>query len=113
MGEFDKAMIHLAKARHLLAAGPATLLKHDEENQVLAFERGGLVFIVNLHVEHSLTDYRFWVTEEGKYRVVLSSDNSRFGGFDRTDESYEYETYEHQLSLYLPSRVALVLARVG
>src|SRR6476469_8402110 len=47
MGAFDKAMIHLAKARHLLAAGPATLLKHDEENQVLAFERDGLVFIVN------------------------------------------------------------------
>ncbi|GAA4034906.1 alpha amylase C-terminal domain-containing protein [Hymenobacter glaciei] len=111
MGEFDKAMVHLAKTRHLLGAGPATLLKHDEENQVLAFERGGLVFIVNLHVEKSLTDYRFWATEEGKYRVVLSSDNGRFGGFDRPDEGYAYETYEHQLSLYLPSRVALVLAR--
>ena len=88
-------------------------MKHDEENQVLAFERGGLVFIVNLHVEKSLTDYRFWVTEEGQYRVVLSSDNGRFGGFDRPDEAFAYETYEHQLSLYLPSRVALVLARVG
>ena len=78
---------------------------------MLIFERGGLVFVVNFHVEKSLTDYRFWVTEEGKYRVVLSSDNGRFGGFDRPDESYEYETFEHQLSLYLPSRVALVLAR--
>lgn len=111
MGEFDKALIHLAKARHLLAAGPATLLKHDEENRVLAFARGGLVFIVNLHVERSLTDYRFWVPEEGQYRVVLSTDNARFGGFDRPDEAFAYETYEHQLSLYLPSRVALVLAR--
>ena len=111
MGEFDQAMVHLAKARHLLAAGPATLLKHDEENKVLAFERGGLVFIVNFHVEKSLTDYRFWVTEEGSYRVVLSSDNGRFGGFDRPDESFAYKTFEHQLRLYLPSRVALVLAR--
>ena len=111
LGEFDKAMIHLAKAHHLLAGGPATLLKHDEENQVLVFERAGLVFIVNFHVEKSLVDYRFWVTEEGKYRVVLSSDNSRFGGFDRSDEAFEYETFEHQLSLYVPSRVALVLAR--
>ncbi|MBU6121072.1 alpha amylase C-terminal domain-containing protein [Hymenobacter siberiensis] len=109
LGEFDKAMIHLAKAQHLLAAGPAVLLKHDEENKVLVFERAGLVFVVNFHVEKSLTDYRFWVTEEGKYRVVLSSDNGRFGGFDRPDEGYEYETFEHQLSLYLPSRVALVL----
>ena len=37
-------------------------------------------------------------------------DNGRFGGFDRPDEAFAYETYEHQLSLYLPSRVALVLA---
>ena len=111
MGAFDKALIHQAKTRHVLAAGPAVLLKHDEENQVLAFERGGLVFIINLHVEKSLTDYRFWVTEEGRYQVVLSSDNSRFGGFDRPNEAFAYETFEHQLSLYLPSRVALVLAR--
>jgi len=111
LGTFDKALVHLARARHLLAAGPAVLLKHDEENQVLVFERAGLVFIVNFHVEKSLVDYRFWVTEEGQYRVVLSSDNSQFGGFDRPDEGYAYETFEHQLSLYLPSRVALVLAR--
>lgn len=112
MGAFDQALVHLARARHLLAAGPAGLIKHDELNQVLAFERGGLVFIVNFHVNRSLTDYRFWVTAEGAYRVVLSSDNGRFGGFDRPDEAYEYETFEHHLSLYIPSRVALVLARV-
>ncbi|MFC7668074.1 alpha amylase C-terminal domain-containing protein [Hymenobacter humi] len=104
-------MVHMARKYHVLGAGPATLLKHDEENKVLAFERDGLVFIVNLHVEKSLPNYRFWVTEEGKYRVVLSSDSARFGGFDRTDESFEYETFEHQLTLYIPSRVALVLAR--
>ena len=113
MGAFDKALVHLARERHLLAAGPATLLKHDETNQVLAFERDGLVLIFNFHVNKSLADYRFWVTAEGKYRVVLSSDSARFGGFDRPDEGYEYETYEHQLSLYVPSRVALVLAPVG
>ena len=77
----------------------------------LVFERAGRVFVVNFHVEKSLTDYRFCVTEEGKYRVGLSSDNGRFGGFDRPDEAFEYETFEHQLSLYLPSRVALVLAQ--
>ena len=111
LGAFDKALVHMAREQHLLAAGPAVLLKHDQENQVLVFERAGLVFIVNCHVERSLSDYRFWVTEEGAYRVVLSSDNARFGGFDRPDEAFEYETFEHQLSLYVPSRVALVLAR--
>ncbi len=112
MGAFDQALVQFARTQHLLAAGPATLLKHDEENQVLIFERGGLVFVVNLHVEKSLPDYRFWVSAEGGYRVVLSSDNALFGGFGRPDEAFPYETFEHQLSLYVPSRVALVLARV-
>ena len=112
MGEFDKAMVHLAREQHLLADGPAHLLHHDEENKILIFERHELVFIFNFNVEKSLTDYRFWVSEEGKYRVLLSSDNSQFGGFDRPDESFEYETFEHKLSLYVPSRVALVLARI-
>jgi 1,4-alpha-glucan branching enzyme len=111
LGAFDKAMTHLARERHLLAAEPAELLHHDEENHVLIFERDNLVFIFNFNVEKSLTDYRFWVTTEGKYRVVLSSDKSQFGGFDRPDENFVYETYEHRLSLYVPSRVALVLAK--
>ena len=59
----------------------------------------------------ALNSRQFRVTEEGRYRVLLSSDNSRFGGFNRPDETFAYETYEHQLSLYVPSRVALVLAR--
>ena len=109
MGAFDQALVQLAGQRHLLSAAPAQLLRHDSENQVLVFERGGLVFVLNFHVVRSLTDYRFWVSQEGRYRVALSSDSARFGGFDRPDEAYEYETYEHQLSLYVPSRVALVL----
>ena len=110
LGAFDKALIHMAKARHVLAGGAAQLLHHDEENKVLAFARGGLVVVLNLHVAQSQPDYRFWVPKEGRYRVLLSTDNSAFGGFDRPDEHYIYETYEQHLRLYLPSRVALVLA---
>jgi 1,4-alpha-glucan branching enzyme len=111
LGAFDKAMTRLAREQHLLAAGPAELLHHDEENKVLVFRRGELVFVFNFNPDKSLPGYRFWVPAAGKYRVVLSSDASRFGGFDRADEEFEYETYEHKLSLYVPSRVALVLER--
>ena len=61
-----------------------------------------------LRVEKSLVDHRFWVFEESKCRVVLSSDNSHFGWFDRSDEMFDYKTFEHQLSLYVPSWMALV-----
>ena len=61
-------------------------------------------------------DYRFFVPQPGRYRVILSSDSADFGGFQRVDESLTYETFREdgvdKLSLYVTSRTALVLAKV-
>ena len=52
----------------------------------------------------------------GRYRILLNSDDTQFGGFQRIDNSLAYETFEedgvHKLSLYVTSRTALVLARM-
>ncbi|GGE93972.1 alpha-amylase family glycosyl hydrolase [Hymenobacter cavernae] len=115
---FDGAMIATAKERRLLAAGQAKLLNNDPENQVLIFERGGLVFVFNFHVSRSVPDYRFFVPtpKRARYRIILTTDNGRFGGFDRIDDAITYETFGEdgveKLSLYVTSRTALVLAKV-
>ncbi|WP_324676669.1 alpha-amylase family glycosyl hydrolase [Hymenobacter sp. GOD-10R] len=115
---FDGAMIATAKQRRLLAAGQAKLLNNDPENQVLIFERGGLIFVFNFHVSRSVPDYRFFVPtpKRARYRIILTSDDGRFGGFDRIDDSLTYETFGEdgveKLSLYVTSRTALVLAKV-
>ena len=115
---FDGAMITTAKEQHLLAADQARLLNNDSENQVLIFERGGLVFVFNFHVTRSVPDYRFYVPAPTRcrYRIILTSDNGRFGGFDRVDDTLTYETFGEdgveKLSLYITSRTALVLAKV-
>ncbi|UYZ63411.1 alpha-amylase family glycosyl hydrolase [Hymenobacter weizhouensis] len=113
---FDQAMLHLARTTRLLAAGPARLLNLDPTNQVLIFERGGLVFVFSFHVDRSVPDYRFFVPQPGRYRVLLSSDATRFGGFGRVDEQFVYETFREdgvdKLSLYVTNRTALVLARM-
>ncbi|MGY2131790.1 alpha-amylase family glycosyl hydrolase [Hymenobacter sp. HD11105] len=113
---FDKAMIGMAKSRRLLGAAHAQLLNNDSENQVLIFERAGLIFIFNFHVDRSIFDYRFFVPKPGRYRVILTSDSPQFDGFNRVDDSLVYETFQEdevdKLSLYITSRTALVLARV-
>ena len=113
---FDRAMLHLAATRHVLAAGPPRLLHIDDVNQVLIFERGGLVFIFNFHVERSIFDYQLPVSKAGSYRVVLNSDRPEFGGFNRLDDALTYDTLggggtaeAPKLRLYLPNRTALVL----
>jgi 1,4-alpha-glucan branching enzyme len=118
LGDFDKAMIALARQQHLLAAPAAALLNHDEGNQVLTFERGGLVFVFNFSPDKSLPDYGIPVPGPGRYQLVLNTDDARFGGFDRVDKMVVYDTLggggtleAPRLSLYAPNRTALVLKR--
>ena len=89
--------------------------KHYEHvrDGVLAFERAGLLFVFNFSPSNSWTDRKIGVPA-GCYRVVLSTDSPRFGGFNRVDSSVNYATDDRsELSLYLPARTALVFARNG
>ena len=55
--------------------------------------------------------------EWGAYRVTFSTDESRFGGWDRIAMDTRYRASVHpdgqaKLQIYLPARTALVLKRV-
>ncbi|QNE40161.1 1,4-alpha-glucan-branching enzyme [Hymenobacter sp. NBH84] len=114
---FDEAMVGLARTERLLAAGPARELNIDTTNQVLAFERGGLVFVFNFHINNSVPDYRFYVPEPGRYRLLLNSDDARFDGFNRINDDGIYftqpdeESTGQQLSIYAINRAVLVFKR--
>jgi len=95
----------------------------QDEDQVLAFGRGDLLFVFNFHPTQSHTDYRLPVPA-GSYHIVLDSDAAVFGGYELVDDQLEHLTQPlpeeqqaelpsglEELSLYLPSRVALVLRR--
>lgn len=114
LNAFDQAMITTIKEHHVLAALPAQQLNMDAENKVIIFERSNLIFVFNFHPEHSITDYRFPVPKDGKYKIILNSDDTAFGGHGRVDNEYIYETYgTGELSLYLTNRTALVLQPIS
>ena len=111
-------MLQVARERQLLTKGPATLLNIDYGNQVIAFERAGLVFVFSFNPTESFSDYGIPVPAAGRYRLVLSSDRPDFGGYARLDETVVYDTVggggtaeAPRLRLYLPNRTALVLAK--
>lgn len=66
-------------------------LKHDDD-KVVAFERARVLFIFNFHPVKSFVDYRIGVEEAGEYKIILSSDDNQFGGFDRIDKSVNFST---------------------
>jgi len=64
-------------------------LKHEEQ-KLITFERGNLLWIFNFHPTQSFADYKIGTEWAGKYSIVLNSDNKKFGGHDRIDESQSY-----------------------
>ncbi|MFI3299336.1 MAG: alpha-amylase family glycosyl hydrolase [Rikenellaceae bacterium] len=109
---FDKAMIKLVRTHHILRSGYAYNLLNDQENLTTVYEQAGLIFVFNWHPMYSKMGYEIPVSVAGKYRLIMSSDSSEFGGFDRVDKSCEYFTEEvgesHILKVYNVSRSALV-----
>lgn len=111
LAAFDRSMLALARRHGLLSAGPATLLNLDPVNQVLCFERGGLIFVFNFSVDRSVPGYEFPAGEGGFYRLALDTDDPESGGQGRVDKSIDYPvSSEGKLAVYTPARTALVFA---
>ncbi|MBQ3218365.1 MAG: alpha amylase C-terminal domain-containing protein [Akkermansia sp.] len=112
LNAFDRAMLAMAKNTELLSAPPARPLNMDERNQVMAFERAGLVFVFNWSGTRAIPDYKLPAPAHGEWKVMLDSDASAFGGLDRQDHSVNHLTDKTQhLSLYLLPHTVTVLAR--
>ena len=93
----------------------------NEGDQVVAYSRGDLLFVFNWNGQKSFEGYGMLVPE-GKYKVVLNTDDTKYAGFGLNDDSVEHFT-EHDdlyaqdgkgwLRLYIPARCAMVLERVN
>ena len=107
--EFDAAMIKLLKNKGILSEAPSAL-RCDEEKKILVFLRKNCIFAFNFNPAESYENYAF-TAPEGEYVSVLDSDQPCFGGFARLQREEIHATQNHELSLYLPARCALVLER--
>jgi 1,4-alpha-glucan branching enzyme len=118
LGDFDEAMLKLFNENsEALTEYPRQLYASGEE-KLLAFSRGELFFIFNFHPTQSYTDWKLMVPP-GDYKLMLTTDSVRFGGHERVSLPQTYFTMPSiwgkeqvlHISLYVPSRCALVLKR--
>jgi len=77
-----------------------------------------MVLVFNFHPTNSVVDYALDVAP-GEYRLILDTDEPRFGGQGRlvADQRYLSEPVTgggeaHRLQFYLPCRTALVMEKV-
>jgi 1,4-alpha-glucan branching enzyme len=108
-------MIELAKTHRLLDTPHRSLLYEHSDNKLIVFERAGLLFAFNFHPVSSYSDYRF-EAPAGTYRMLLDSDAPQYGGHNRLTADQQHlslpgkddQQEKNFLSLYLPSRTAIV-----
>ena len=126
LNRFDHDMVHLlsgseeeSKDKPLMDI-PIEVLWDKEGDQVHAFRRGDKVFVFNWNGQRSFFDYGI-LAPEGKYQVLLNTDNPRYAGFGLADDTVEHFTQPDPvfandkkgwLKLYLPARSAVVLKKV-
>jgi len=117
LNNWDNDMIHLIGGTHNFQALPIRKLWDKDDDQVLAYMRGDLVFVFNFNPTKSFTDYGF-LAPVGEYEGLLDSDAPRYGGFGNIDESVHHFTQDDPLyrdshlgwlKLYIPARSALIL----
>lgn len=119
LSDFDEAMLEVIKSEKKFNLTPVQEIWHNDGDQILAFERGDLLFVFNFSPTKSYADYGFLV-KKGEYHVVLNTDAKAFGGngladdgvthFTNFDPLYEKDGKEW-LKLYVPARSAVVLRK--
>ncbi len=116
LNEFDKAMVKLLKEEKILEKSPVNRWMHKDD-KILIYTKGDVVFVFNFHPTKSFEGYFVPTGKTGKYQVVLTTDDGRFGGFSRVNTTHKYEARRTPadwkgFSCYLPARTAMVFKKV-
>ena len=106
-------ILRTAKYYHIFDETYPELRWIHQDDHVIAFERGDLLFVFNFAPESSYTDYPVPVSREEDWQILFSSDDLEFGGFGRNAHDRVSACTPGVkggcVRLYLPARTALVL----
>ncbi len=129
LAQFDRDMIELIKKYNVLSEKPEPIARENYD-MVLVFKRADIILVFNFNPTQSFVNYKIEMPE-GSYKIILSSDNGKYLGYNRIDEETIYKTEkrtlkdtdkkkeddkeekeEHYLSLYVVNRAAFVLKKI-
>ena len=118
--DFDRAMLRFSRQYRILAKSAPVNLWTDESKKLLAYSKGDLIYLVNLHPTDSYPDFFLpcHTLGPGSYQAVFSTDDPRFGGQGRVDETYRYlttpgdSTHSVGFRVYAPCRTMTVFRKL-
>lgn len=120
LADFDRDMLRLIKKENQFESLPLVQVWEQNDDQILAYTRGDLLFVFNFNPTTSFSDYKM-ITPAGEWMVIFSTDDKAYGGYDRIDKSVHHFTLPEEMytmegkgamKLYIPSRTAMVLRKM-
>lgn len=119
LATFDRETIAFLKAHMVMQVDDLLNLWIEEKDNILAYKKGGLIFLFNFNPTKSFPDFALPVEEQGEYQVVFNTDERAFAGQGRISTDYIYQTKtlaerknKPGFSIYTPSRTAVVLRKL-
>ena len=113
LNEFDHDMIHTAVFYKVFDQNYPDLKWIHEDDKVIAFERGGLLFVFNFSPSRDYADYAIPVSQGVDHLVMFTSDDDRYGGMSRIahdpKSAFVPGMEGNHIRLYLPARTCMVL----
>ncbi|KAI5063174.1 hypothetical protein GOP47_0021721 [Adiantum capillus-veneris] len=92
MNNFDRAMNELDERFSFLISSNQFISCTSEDEKVIVFEKGVLVFVFNFHPLNTYEGYKVGCDLPGKYRIALDSDSLEFGGHGRVGHGIDHFT---------------------
>jgi len=118
LNQFDQAMIRFMGEEGLMGGGVPKLLWLDQKMKLIAYRKKDCIFLFNFNPLASFPGFELPVHQAASFRVVLDTDEKRFGGQERISHSQIYESAllpgaseRTGILIYTPSRTGLVLKK--
>lgn len=117
LNNFDNAMIEFSKENSQLA-NETYRLWIDNDRKIIAFRNKDIVYIFNFHPENSYESFQLPIHDIGEFKVLMDTDEGRFGGFDRISHEFTYQSEKLSgtdydgIKIYIPSRIGLALKKI-
>ena len=117
LGLFDRDMLDMVERNGIMRSGYAYNHLMDTAAKTMVFSHGCVLFVFNWHPSLSIPDYMVPVPEAGRYRIILSTDDLRYGGQGRNDWSVAHFSFpvtddegvtRHYIKVYNICRTAVV-----
>ena len=115
---WDVAMNKLEEVFYFINSQFQYVSTKNENEKIIVFEKGDLLFVFNFHTENSYENYIIGTKWGSNHRTILDSDEKVFFGKERLKYGHEhrfpiikksFNKRPYSLSIYIPSRTCMVL----